>query len=216
MKEKIKARLRALFPGVNLSAARIDAIADKLASKITEEDQIDEKLNDLNDINPFSDIAKQDDKLRSLESAAKKAANGGTSTETENKTDDPANEVPAWAKGLVTTVETLQKQLAGEKTKNAAAELVAAAKAKGIVISERYAKAYVSEEGYDPETALTELEAEWTGQKQFVANAQVGGGQVPAGGNQQQQQQQTKVAPEISNFTKGVKAQADGVKPKSV
>jgi len=72
MKEKIIARLRALFPGVNFSKIRMDAIADKLILKITEETEIDEKLQDLNEVIPFADIAKHDDNVRAKEAKDKK------------------------------------------------------------------------------------------------------------------------------------------------
>ena len=62
MKEKIIARLRALFPGVNLSNTRLDAIADKL--KVTEEAEIDPALKDLDAIVNFADLAKSDDYQR--------------------------------------------------------------------------------------------------------------------------------------------------------
>jgi len=77
MKEKIIARLRALYPGVNLSKARLDEYANPDKLKITEETtetEIDEKLNYLNAIIPFSEIAKQDDRLRTLEAKEKKPA----------------------------------------------------------------------------------------------------------------------------------------------
>jgi len=73
MKLKIKSRLKELFPGVNLSKDRIDAIADKL--KITEESEIDQALQDANELMDFAAIAKQDDRIRTLEANAKKQPN---------------------------------------------------------------------------------------------------------------------------------------------
>jgi hypothetical protein len=83
MKEKIIARLKALLQtlGVkNLSNTRIDAIAAKLESKITDEAEIDGRLNDLNEVYPFADIAKQDDQIRTFQQKPKPVP---------VKTDDP-------------------------------------------------------------------------------------------------------------------------------
>lgn len=71
MRDKILARLKEKFPGVNLSKKRLDAIADKLTPKIKEESEIDAKLDDLNDVLPFADMAKEDDKIRTLEAKLK-------------------------------------------------------------------------------------------------------------------------------------------------
>jgi hypothetical protein len=71
MKDKIIARIKAKFPDVNLSAKRLDAIADKLTPKVTDENEIDQKLDDLNDVLAFADIAKADDKIRDLNSKLK-------------------------------------------------------------------------------------------------------------------------------------------------
>jgi hypothetical protein len=72
MKEKIILRLKAKFSGLNLSNSRIDAIADKLAAKITDENLIDARLDELNEISPFSELAKYDDWQRTK--AQKEAA----------------------------------------------------------------------------------------------------------------------------------------------
>lgn len=75
LKAKIIERLKAKYnaTGVNLSKKRQEDIASRLDSKITEEDQIDAKLDELNEIFPFADIAKEDDRIVGLEKAAEKA-----------------------------------------------------------------------------------------------------------------------------------------------
>lgn len=182
MKDKVKARLRALFPGVNLSKTRLDKIADSVTSKITTEDEIDDKLNDFNDFMSFSDIAKNDDRQRAID--AKKATDDEAEAERLRlagiaKEDDQDTEVPAWAKGLLTTVQSLQTQLAGEKGKSTINDLKAAAKLKGI--PEGLAAKYVIGEGYDQETALAALETEWTEFKQIAVNGEVKDGKVIIG-----------------------------------
>lgn len=113
MKDKIILRLKALFSGVNLSKDRLNAIADKLASKITDENQIDDRLNELNDIHSFADIAKQDDQIRQQAAELKKLK--------EPKTDppaDPADPSPAPGPGPASAADSetlkLLKELRGE------------------------------------------------------------------------------------------------------
>jgi len=111
MKDKIKARLKAKFSGVNLSQKRMDAVADKLAKRLTdesEESEIDEALDDLNEIYAFSDIAKSDDRVRT---EAKKKTQDPPKKEDENE-EDPKDEVPLWAKGLLKANEELNAKLA--------------------------------------------------------------------------------------------------------
>lgn len=110
MKEKIIQKIRELFPNVNLSKERLDAIVDKLAAKITEEDQIEERINDLNEVVPFAEIAKQDDRVRTLEAEAKKKAakSADPPKEDPDKKDKPDDDPPAWAKALLEKVEKLE------------------------------------------------------------------------------------------------------------
>lgn len=114
MKQKIVARIKEKYKGINLSAKRIDAIAAKLEAKITNEDEIDAALDNVNDITPFADMARDDDRMRDLENKAKKPGAKKPETspdddndETEGSAKKPADEVPEWAKGLISTVNSL-------------------------------------------------------------------------------------------------------------
>ena len=117
--ERIKGRLKALYPKANLSTKRMDAIADRLAKKPAddaEDDAVDQVINDANDFMPFEDIAKEDDRLRTLEEKAK-----DTKTDPPNQ-DPPKNDppkqdddMPAWAKGLVETNTKLLSEVEGLK-----------------------------------------------------------------------------------------------------
>lgn len=116
MKEKIKARLKAKYSGVNLSETRRNAIAEKLAKKLTdesEESEIDEALDDLNEIYAFADMAKSDDRTRT-EEAKKKADEAAAKAKKEEGSEDPKkdDEVPAWAKGLLESNKVLSEKLA--------------------------------------------------------------------------------------------------------
>ncbi|WP_256013117.1 hypothetical protein [Desertivirga xinjiangensis] len=215
MKEKIMAALRSKYANYGLSDKALLGIATMLAITVTDEANIETAIEAEGVVEALKGVQGEVDSR--VKTAVAKAKGGNSNPQNpEPQNPDPKDEVPAWFKGVQDEIKSLKEQLAGQKTKDAASELIAAAKAKGIIISERYAKSYVSEEDYDQANALAELEAEWTGEKQFAANSQAGNGQVPNGQQQQHQQQQGKVAPEISNFTKSMKAQAEGAKAKSV
>jgi len=139
MKEKIIARIKAKFPDVNLSAKRLDAIADKLSPKVTDENEIDAQLDALNEVISFSDLAKSDDKIRDLQSKLK-----DTTKKTETTADDQSSsttkkddETPAWAKALVESNTKLTEKLAAmerEKLQQTMLQKVTAhEKLKGIL-----------------------------------------------------------------------------------
>lgn len=71
MKEKIIAAIKEKFPAVNLSKKRLDAIAATLEDKVTDETQIDAKLDEFNIYNPFTEIARNDDAMRNMEAKLK-------------------------------------------------------------------------------------------------------------------------------------------------
>lgn len=117
MKEKILAKLRALYPGLNLSQKRLDAIADKLSTKITEETEIEDKLNELNEIFPFADMAKQDDRLRTLEAKHKETPAPNPTAPPAPGSDPKPGDVPEWAKSLIDSNKQLTDKLAAIEKK---------------------------------------------------------------------------------------------------
>ena len=120
--EQIKARLRILFPKANLSQKRIDAIAAKLCLKPADDADdiaIDEVLNGANDFMSFEDIAKDDDRVRTLE-ANQKAPQTPAEIEVarveaerlKNLNNPPApDDAPAWAKALIDSNKKLADDL---------------------------------------------------------------------------------------------------------
>lgn len=62
--KQIKARLKVLYPGVNLSNKRIEAIAAKVDAKVTTEEEIDDALSTYDEYNSFAEMAKDDDRER--------------------------------------------------------------------------------------------------------------------------------------------------------
>jgi len=110
--QKIKDRLKAKYPKANLSTKRLDALADRLSKKPADDADdaaIDAVLDNANDFMSFEEIAKEDDRVRTLEQKAK-----GTPPKTAEeieaerlaKEKEEANkkaqaEAPDWAKALI-------------------------------------------------------------------------------------------------------------------
>jgi hypothetical protein len=127
MKDKILAAIKAKFPKVNLSKARLDAIAAKIEKEvIDDETKIDAAIDDFNKYNPIDEIAKTDDKIRDLESKVKKPApakkeGDDNPNPPEQETTETPTDTPAWAKQLIEGNKTLAEKLAkleGEKVAN--------------------------------------------------------------------------------------------------
>ena len=120
--EKIKARLKALFPKANLSTKRLDAYAAKLAPKPADDaddEAIDAIITDYNEVIDFEAVAKEDDKTRTLEAAkakadAEKAAKGkGGKGEGEEEEEELelGDDAPSWAKALIKQNQKLSSDL---------------------------------------------------------------------------------------------------------
>ena len=123
--KQIKARLKVLYPGVNLSNKRIEAIAAKIDAKITEEDEIDDALSTYDEYNPFAEMARDDDRerLRLKKESETTKTSEQIAAEKEAADKEPVldPEMPAWAKALVTSTQALAKGLEsiqGEKLTN--------------------------------------------------------------------------------------------------
>lgn len=111
--EQIKARLRVLFPKANLSQKRIDAIAAKLCLKPADDADdvaIDEVVNGANDFMAFEDIAREDDRMRTLEANQKAPAPTPEPTPSPTPTHAP-DDAPAWAKALIDSNKKLADDL---------------------------------------------------------------------------------------------------------
>lgn len=111
--ELIKARLRELFPKANLSTKRLDELSERLSKKpVDDADQaaIDEVINSANDFMSFDEIAREDDRIRTLETKIARP---------EPKPPEPAlpeptrenDDTPEWAKALLAKNEKLEADL---------------------------------------------------------------------------------------------------------
>src|SRR5690606_13374850 len=115
IKESIKALLQTKFGGVQLSDARIEAFAKRFEGKVTTEEELETRLVALDEALPFADIAKEDDRVRGLEAAAKKKpADPPAPTDPPDPAptpEDPNKAILDALKGLTETVAGLK----GEK-----------------------------------------------------------------------------------------------------
>lgn len=124
-KQKVIARLKALFPKANLSQKRLDAIADKLAKKTADDADdtaIDAVINDFNDVMSIEDIAKDDDRTRTLEAEkqkgideARKKAGLDPIEKKEEKVDLPDN-TPDYVKAILGKMDSISTELETIKT----------------------------------------------------------------------------------------------------
>lgn len=117
--EIIKARLKALFPKANLSQKRLDAIAAKLApmpADDADDAAVDVILNQANDFNAFEEIAREDDRIRTLEEKAGKVIIPPAPE--APKPETPPADVPEWAKGLVEANKALLEKVTAIESGN--------------------------------------------------------------------------------------------------
>lgn len=126
--EKIKARLKVLFPKANLSTKRLDAYAAKLAPKPADDADdaaVDAIITDYNEVIDFEAVAKEDDKTRTLEAAkaktdaeAAKGKGGDGKKDGDEEVIEVDPDAPAWAKALLKQNEKLTSEIESIKTGN--------------------------------------------------------------------------------------------------
>jgi hypothetical protein len=193
MLDTFKARLKAKTKaaGVNLSKERINAIADRLHKKnpaVTEDSEHDTLIDDLDELISFKDIAKQDDKVRTLE--ARKPATDPDDveddepTETENQqTKKPGKKKPSPNDELTTLVKSLAEtvnKLTTEKVQSSIRSKVDE-KLKDAVPAKFYSKRPLPEKEEDLEDYIAEIESDWKELKQDGNNSGLAGVSTPAG-----------------------------------
>lgn len=230
--DKIKAQLKAKYPKVNLSQKRIDAIAARLDKKITEESEIDAQLEAINDITPFAEMAKEDDRLRTLESKAKAGdpnkgkpkpgAEEDEDDDDEDEDDDPAKNKPAsgksgsrapkWARELIESNKELSQKLQQiEKDRTASTildKVKAHEKLKDIDPAFYNGRTLPdSEDGI--EDFVTSVETDYLTIKQKFADQGLGGNTAPVLGGPNKEGVSTAVETYIKNKTAPEKSAGD-------
>jgi hypothetical protein len=120
--EVIKARLKVLFPKANLSQKRLDAIAAKLApmpADDADDAAVDAVVNQANDFNSFDEIAREDDRVRTLEEKAKPPTPPTPPGPTDPPTPPaPPADAPEWVKAMMETNKALLEKVTAIETGN--------------------------------------------------------------------------------------------------
>lgn len=192
--EKIKARLKVLFPKANLSQKRIDEISAKLAPKPADDADdaaVDVFINDANELMGFEAMAKEDDRIRTLE-ANQKPKTETAKTEETTEVEKVDENTPAWAKTIIETNQKLSKEIEDLKqgkitdTKRQTAQQAVEASEvfKGLKpeVKAKWAGRIDINSEVSFEDQVKEFETEFTDIKQTLANSSSFAGPPPAGG----------------------------------
>lgn len=107
----LRSRFRDLFPKAqNLKKERLDVFVSKLSAKLSEEstqEDVDALWQDYNEVVNFEQLAKDDDRLRTLNVPKPQPK----VEEAPKPSEEPKNDdVPEWAKALLTEVKTLREE----------------------------------------------------------------------------------------------------------
>lgn len=114
MKETIIGRLRVLFPKANLTKQRLDEIvSDKLIGRFSDE-STNEEIDAILELLPINEIAKQDDKVRTLEARKQDSPK----EDPKNEGGETDNEILKALKGLAERLDGIEN----EKKRNSLAE----------------------------------------------------------------------------------------------
>lgn len=121
--EVIKARLKAKYPKANLSTKRLDAIAARLAPKPADDaddDAVDAVLAEANDFMSFEEIAREDDRVRTLEANQKPKPEPNPNPNPNPPADPPSpptpDDTPSWAKSLMESNAKLEAKITALET----------------------------------------------------------------------------------------------------
>lgn len=172
-KAQLKAKAKAL--GVNLSQKRIDAFADRLHKKnpdITEVSDHDAKIDELHELQPLDEVAKADDKARSLEAKLTGKANPNQDKKDDDDkkdTDDP--EPPKWAQKLINEIDSLKKGQSATTIKEKLSLKLKGEDGKDIVPAAFLKGRALPEKEEDLDSFIEEAKNDWTAFRQEQINA---------------------------------------------
>lgn len=179
IKKSIRALLLSKFGGVQLSDARVEQLAKRLEGKVTTEEELETRLVALDEALPFADIAKEDDRVRGLEAAArKKLADPPAPAPTDPPKED---DTPEWAKALIEGNKTLSEKLAALEGNKVINDRKSAILAKLKDADEAYSAKVLRDFGRMTfaddaafEEYLGEVEQDYTSYVQITAESQLG------------------------------------------
>lgn len=181
IKNTIKALLQSKFGGVQLSQARIDAIAGRLEGKVTTEEELLQRMETLNEALPFADIAKEDDRVRSLEAAAKAKGDEKQEEKKPEEKKPTGEDIPAWAQAIIDGNKTVNEKLAalegnkviGDRKSLILAKLKDADEAYSSKVLRDFGRMSFADDAAFEEY-LGEVESDYTGHVQTTAESQLG------------------------------------------
>lgn len=175
MKQKILAQLSTKYPGVSKQA--LGLIADRLAAKVTADDQIEGAITEFESVFPVTEFAAtlQSEGDRRVTEAAKKPKPGKTKTETETgeaETEQGGDEskidkLTSIVTNLATTVNGM---LTNQTQKTVSEKFNAALAAKKLEVHPSFLKGRIPAKEEDLEAALAEVESDWNEFQQGLAD----------------------------------------------
>jgi hypothetical protein len=221
MLETFKARLKAKTKaaGVNLSQKRIDAFADRLHKKnpdAKEDADHDKLIDELDELVAFADVAKEDDRVRTLEAKVNKpaATKPKEEVEEEEETDDePAADakpkkkerIPGYMKIVLEKLEKLEK----EKTVTSIQSKIKSHEKMKDVPEDFYDEWVKPEKEEDVDTFAEKVATKWGSFKQKENNEKASGSTKPVNGSSNTAQVAEKdVDAILDNIMPGTKAPA--------
>ena len=154
IKKAIRALLQTKFGGAQLSAARVDELAKRFEGKVTTEEELEAKMGAINEYLPFTDLAKDDDRARSVQAELDKLKTPAPSPQptppepTPVPTPAASEEVPAWAKAIIDGNKTVTEKLAALEGQKVVNDRKTAILAKLDGASEEYKAKVVRDFGY--------------------------------------------------------------------
>lgn len=176
IKKAIRALLLSKFGGVQLSDARVEQFAKRLEGKVTTEEELETRLVTLDEALPFADIAKEDDRVRGLEAAAKKKP-----ADPPAPTDPPAPAPEDPNKAILDALKGLTETVAGLKGEKVVNDRKSAILAKLKDADEGYSAKVLRDFGRMTfaddaafEEYLGEVETDFTSFVQTTAESQLG------------------------------------------
>jgi hypothetical protein len=183
MKEKLLAKLVAKYPG--LPKQFLGLFADKLATKVTEESQIDTTIESLDNL-PVSitDLAAEYQKEgdRRVTDFQKKNPSKTEPVKPEpGKTDPPApvDDTPEWAKNLMKEVQTLKAEKTQTSMKSKLSEMLKDSK----IPAKFYEKLPLPEKEEDLAAFAESIKTDHNEYKQsLIDEGVIAGSKTPAGG----------------------------------
>ncbi len=187
IKKAIRALLQTKFGGAQLSAARVDELAKRFEGKVTTEEELEEKMGAINEYLPFTDLAKDDDRARSVQAELDKLKTPAPAPQptppepTPVLTPAASEEVPAWAKAIIDGNKTVTEKLAaleGQKVVNDRRSII---QAKLKDAGEDYSAKVLRDFGRmsfatdeDFTTYLTDVETDFANHTQTQAESKLG------------------------------------------